>query len=511
MNPRVLRRVSVILSVVAVVCLAVTVHAAGSDRHKRGVELRMSGGDQIVSVSTPPQTEQGEVLMMGSAPAPFPVPPLGGFAPLIAITTSDERAPMPWELEWEHDLQSTYVGSPLNPPVEDNFVIGVFDSGAMVQLVAGDSATTLGLTGGNLTSNTYPIGGAGGGTVDAYLSQPVGIFAGSLSAIDGSGRLDPNQMIGHTNVSVLVAPEISCGSGDAITAVMGTPLVSFFTTVIRNDTTVSVTVGGKTFRGPDVQILSHGAPQIPTYPRSISMSFGGLAPVTTSSYYGAADLITPEMPTLLSFAEGMIPFGGAFFATIGALEGEPGPTNPIQNMRVLIDTGAQASIMTPAMAANLSMPVQPDFTVEVCSIGGLVTDVPGYYVDYIKINALGGAMEFSNAPFVVLDLSSPDSGTLDGVLGMNFFWDRNIIFEPSLSGSGFLHVSDPILRFHGDFDNDSDVDISDLAILAEAWGSVSGDGNWNAACDIAPISALDGKIDFADFILLAQHWTEGTP
>ena len=151
------------------------------------------------------------------------------------------------------------------------------------------------------------------------------------------------------------------------------------------------------------------------------------------------------MPTLLSMMpESILTFGGAFFADIGVLEGEPGSTNPIQTIRVLVDTGAQSSIISPTVAANLSLPTEPDFTVDVCGVGGTVEDVPGYYIDYVKISALGGALEFSTAPVVVIDLQSPEGGSLDGVLGMNFFWNRNIVFDPSLTVSSFIHVSDPV-------------------------------------------------------------------
>ena len=119
------------------------------------------------------------------------------------------------------------------------------------------------------------------------------------------------------------------------------------------------------------------------------------------------------------------------------------------------------------MAANRSLPLTPDFYVDVCGLGGLVEDVEGFYIDYVKINARGGALEFSNAPFVIIDLPSPEGGVLDGVLGMNFFWNRNVIFDPSLTLSSFLHVSDPIPLAYGDFDHDLDVDEDDFAFFQD--------------------------------------------
>jgi len=426
----------------------------------QGIGARLSGGLKIVAVSSQEPVERAETPLVAAAESfAFPEPPLAGFSPLVAMTTSDEQSTE--DLDYEHDLQWAYAGSALNPPATENVVVGILDSGSVVDLVAGSSAVTLGLTGSNLTGSEFPIGGVGG-SVNADLSYPIGFFAAGLGAIQANGELDLTQVVGHSNVSVVVAPEISCGS-ESVTAIIGTPFISFFTTVIRVDMPRHVTVDGESLTSPDVQILSPFDPTIPTLPRSIALEFGGLSPVTTASYYpDLYDLETPIFPTLLSLSPLSIPFGGAFFTTIGVLQGEPGPLNPIQNMRVMVDTGAQSSIMSPAMAANLSLPTTPDFTVDVCGVGGLVTDVPGYYIDYVKISALGGALEFARAPFVVLDLESPEGGSLDGVLGMNFFWNRNLVFEPSLTASGFLHVSDPLSFAFGDFDRDFDVDDIDV-------------------------------------------------
>jgi hypothetical protein len=73
------------------------------------------------------------------------------------------------------------------------------------------------------------------------------------------------------------------------------------------------------------------------------------------------------------------------------------------------------------MRNNLNLPFEPDFTVDACGVGGLIEDIPGYYIDYVKINAGGGELEFSRVPFVMIDLPTSQLGQLDGVLGMNFF------------------------------------------------------------------------------------------
>jgi hypothetical protein len=58
---------------------------------------------------------------------------------------------------------------------------------------------------------------------------------------------------------------------------------------------------------------------------------------------------------------------------------------------------------------------------------------------------------------------------------------------------------------------DGCVDLEDLMILTEAYGSTSSDSNWNSACDIAgPDGTLtpDGVIDFEDLMVFAMHYGE---
>jgi len=395
----------------------------------------------------------------GVAGALPPRPRLSGFSPLVVITTSDEHRGSA-DFEFEHDLQTGYVGAPLTASSNPNSVVGFLDSGSAVDLAAGGFANALGLSGSVLTQNTIGLGGVGQ-PVDGVITQPVAFFAAGLSAVDMAGAVDLAAMVGHSNVSGVVAPALDCGNGEALSAVVGTPLLAFYSSVIYVDSPQTITLDGITYTGPEVQLLDPLG-DVPLLDRFLTMDFGGLAPATTANYFpDFEDLITPFFPTLLSTLPGTIPTGGAFFTEVLLLQGEPAPTNPAQAVRLMVDTGAQSSIISPGVAANLSLPIVPDFTVDICGIGGLQTGVPGYYIDLVKMNALGGAIEFSRAPFIVLDLPSPEGGSLDGILGMNFFWNRNVIFDPFLTGTGFLQVSDPIPFAYADFDLDYDVDNAD--------------------------------------------------
>lgn len=479
--------------------------AAQMARQEAGI--RLSNGLRISSVNISPKASDASGRLSAQASSRVQ-PPMAGFSPLIAITTSDRRSSD--DFDWEHVLTDTYVGRPLNPPAEDNFVIGVLDTGSVVDLAAGESADILGLNGRYLTTSAFPVGGVSG-QMDTMITQPIGVFAAGLGAIQANGRLDLSQLVGHTNVAALASPAIACDNGEEVSAVIGTPLLAFYTTVIHVDQPRKVVVRGKTHIAPDIEIMDSYIPATNEFTHRIPIELGGLSPVSTASYYAMPDLSgdwedilgdwEPMVPTLLSMMAMDLPTGGAFFAQLQVVHGEPGPLNPLQSMRVMIDTGAQSSIMSSNVAANLNLPLEPDFTVQICGIGGM-TEAPGYFVDYVRINAQGGALEYAHVPFVVLDMESPEGGPLDGVVGTNFFWNRNIVLEPTVAGAGFLHVSEPVPYAYIDLNRDGAVDMTDFAIFAAAWRSTPNDPTWNSRCDFF----ADEVIDARDLQAFTDSW-----
>ena len=73
----------------------------------------------------------------------------------------------------------------------------------------------------------------------------------------------------------------------------------------------------------------------------------------------------PLTPTSLSLSSMSIPTGANFYTELSVAHGEIGPLNPVQTMRVILDTGAQGSTISSNMAARLNLPLEPDFTAEV--------------------------------------------------------------------------------------------------------------------------------------------------
>ena len=473
---------------------AVQLQADGPELPVRETRIRAGRAGTIVAVKRPTTT----LRTAGDTPDyPHPRPRLAGFSPLVAVTTSDEAHPLGYDLEFEHDLESSYIGSPLNPYVSTHYVIGYADSGADANLTAGIAADTLGLD-FNLGPHQIEITGVGGSAF-ADITLPVAFFAAGLSAVDATGALDYNQLVGHSNVSGLRLPAIECGEAEVVTAVVGIPFLAFYNTFINVDTPRAVTLDGLTYKSPDVQIQSPDPyDPLPPLAHRIPVDFADGLPRMTANYY--PELVgfldgPPFVPTMMSVAAGLFPTGGLFFTNILLIEGEPGPTNPALSVQVLVDTGAQTSILSQGVADNLSLPFEADFPVDVCGVGGLVENVPGYYIDYVKINAAGGALEFSKAPFVVIR-----DFPFDGVLGMNFFWNRNVIFEPRLGGDSSFHVSAPIPIAYGDTDVDFDVDHDDAAVFLACLTGASEPDDQLVTADCDHLDAdQDGDVDLNDF------------
>lgn len=439
----------------------------------------MGHGLTVVATRVPPEvgeaarTEEASPLA-SSGPLPFPRPRLVGFSPRVAITTSSKRTTGFDENEYEHVLESTYTcqgnAGPsaipcgaIIPPASLNYVVGVVDSGADADLLAGASADQLGVFGAYLTGNAVPLSGIGGDEVLGYCSQPLGFYAQGLSAIQPSGLLNLSALVGHSNVSVVAAPTIECGGTIAVSGLVGMPFLAFYNTVIRVDTPRRVIANGLSVLSPDVKFQDPFAPLPNFTTRIIGMQFSGLAN-SAGWYPDLEDLDTPAIPTALGIG-GFLPTGGSFFASLLLIEGTPGPFNPGVTLNVLVDTGAQTSIISSTKAAQLSLPFTPDFLIDACGVAGIIEDIPGYYIDFARLPALGGALDFSQAPFVVADLPSAAGGVLDGILGMNFFWNRNVIMEPlrtlGFITNGNLRLSDPIPFSYGDFDLDQHVENRD--------------------------------------------------
>jgi hypothetical protein len=438
-------------------------------------------------------------------------PPIDGYVPWAVTSVTDKRSD---EFELDAVPQSTVVGQyppRINPKTD--YIIGTFDTGASTSIIGYADALKAGLYNNVnkfITSNTTTVGGVFE-SVDAWVSQPLGLFIDGIGAIDSNGLLnDKSGMRGESNVSILVGPYPYDNSN--LPTVIGTPFSVFYTTLIKNDIPVTITYNNKQYTGPDIRIFEKDDPQIPGYSNLIPMELrpGGAIGV---QYTPTLDIFSfdssPMSPSVIIGNSSQSLF---FFSSVDLYNGNK---QAIDKNRFILDTGAQVTVIGKRMAARLAIDIaHPDFVVEIQDVTGTDVNVPGFYLDAIEIPALGEWLSFTNVPVILLDVSSPEGGTLDGILGTNLFTEFNLV----LRGGGLMLEGDPSLEFEfipatlpGDIapeGGDGVVDFLDYSVFAQAWQSTPASPNWNPKADVYPPSRPDEIINIYDLAQFLYYWLD---
>ena len=159
------------------------------------------------------------------------------------------------------------------------------------------------------------------------------------------------------------------------------------------------------------------------------------------------------------------------------------PTHTVSNQNFLFDTGAQLSIISPAIAAQLGLTdlagnplVTPVDTIDVQGAGDKITGLPGYILDSLSVpRADGGLLQFTDVPVYVLDVGFG----IDGILGMNLFNGADsFVYDPyNVDGPqvSVLFLNDRTLEFvtdeAGDFGVLGDPLFADANALFSLLGS----------------------------------------
>ena len=467
-------------------------------------EINLGNGMKITKIIHPlPDFDPKapvETQTMTKSTYDYPSIPLAGFTPYVAVMTSNRAYNQANELE--HVMEYSYRGRPLKYNSGTTpFTIGVLDSGSVTDLVAGSAVDELGITEEWITESTASLGGAGEGQIDAYVSYPMGIFAAGLGAINTDTMIvDPNEIMGHSNTTILVAPPITCQNQEVVSALVGNPLMSFMTSNIRNDKPQKVTINSKTYIGPDIKFSS---PNIgPSFPhtREISLELNSELPLSTAAWYSSEldDNLNfiPNSATTLSIFAGTPALQNYYYLINVDLshDGEE------RSVKLMFDTGAQSSIISEAVANSLSLPLTGDFEVEICGVAGSTQNVPGFYIEQVGISAGGGKLRFSHVPIIKMNLTG--SG-VDGIVGTNFFYNRNIAIKPEPSAlTALVYVSDPVDFAHTDFNENGLVDMGDFALFSSSWLSEFGQANYNIQHDLF----LSDSVDMEDLQIFVGSW-----
>lgn len=542
MNLNGLKRTYLLLLLFSVLCWTSIVQADRPGWQRKEVNWRVTGGGRVRAVRYSEQKEPplfykgagrqtrvvrkrilrkrsrcekssvGVLSATGVMANVIDSPLIGGYVPYIVVAVTDERSD---ELDFVAEPHMSVVGRYLTNSPEASFTIGILDTGAAAHVMSYAAADRTGVYDSDLiTPSMIEIIGATN-SVFGWVSQPLAIFMDGLAAIDPNGmNLDESNMVGQSNVSIAVGDEPPPDRPDLQTAI-GSPMTVNFMTVIYNDRPITMTYDGNEYTSPDIRFYEHYDSRIPDYANRVPLNLIPLGAVNIQyipDIEAILELIfRPGQPSTIvgNLAQSL------FF--VDSVDLHNGDHSAIDKDRFMFDTGAQITVVGSGIGSRLGLnPANADFEVEIQDVTGVITIEPGFYIDALEIPALGDWLSFTNVPVVLLDVLSPEGGTLEGIIGTNLFTEFNLV----LSGGGLFGQDPPYLGFEpiparlpsdiAPVSGDGVVDFRDLAVFMQTWLATPGSRNWYPKADLAPPLSPDGMVDFLDFAVFAEHWLDTT-
>ncbi|WP_442483742.1 aspartyl protease family protein [Aeoliella sp. SH292] len=380
-----------------------------------------------------------------SGPAQATGIPVDGFLPLVGITLTNEYVD---DFSFMPVASTSLGGSPLGYG-QRVYDLALLDTGAAVSVMSTAGSTAFNMRGsypgnsdGYRGTETITIGGASG-FLEAEINDCLGIYAAGLqnrTTQAGALAMNNNAFLGQTNTSVITVPPES-----DLPNVLGLSFASQYATRIRNSLPQVFEKDGKTVRSPAVDFQPLGSEGM-GITRKAQLSLLGSSPSTPLHFPNLVEFDidrpweNPSQPTVVQGGH----FIGATFSNEGASF----------NSNFFLDTGASVTVLSQFKALEMGFDVTldtPEFTIAIVGSGGTLSDVPGFFVDQLTINALGGEVVLQNVPVIVLDVTnvSNPGNVVDGIIGMNVFQGRDIVIDPnpSLGGGGAspgLYISDPV-------------------------------------------------------------------
>ncbi len=382
-------------------------------------------------------------------------PPVAGFVPWIAVSVTRQRKA---DLEFEADIEPVVRGSyPTGVIPETDYIIGLFDTGASAHVMGYADAVRAGLYRGSLVGSSESVISGVTGSVFAYVSLPLGLFVDGTNAIDPQTlALDRSGMKGESNVAIMVGQ--NPGALPDLPTAIGSPLSVYYTTVIRNDRIHTIERDGEEFAGPEITLYDSDNEQAPSfadviplelrplgglsvqYIPTLDLGLGGLGSIDFDDILGGGFGTSDFPPASPSVIIGNSSQSLFFVHSVDLREGDKAA---LDKNRFMLDTGAQVTVIGSRIAARLGFnPANAEFEEEIVGVTGDSIWAPGFYVDSLEIPALGRWLRATEVPVILLDVSSPEGGTLDGIIGMNLLADFNIIIR----GGGLFLQDDPTLE-----------------------------------------------------------------
>ena len=406
------------------------------------------------------------VLLVRQAPAAEAS--LGGFIPFVGIGLTDEFKDSTTDLTgtfFMADASFSPGGNDLPSNGSPFYDLALLDTGAAAHILTYDAAGTSGfdIAGNGFEGENYQQIGGATGVVDLRINDPLGIYAAGLDDRTGDGAtltMNPGAMRGQTSVATLEAPV-----DWTLPNILGLPMAAQHAISIRNDQPQIFEYQGRTVRTPQIDFIDLGTGDQQNILRRTDLKLRpGSSFIAGPLYVQNFDLFelnfhdNPLSPTVVE--------NGGLFVEVDLADG----SDSLEDTEFLFDTGADMTVVSQVMAARLGFdPVldAPDFVIEVEGSGGVSDGVPGFYLDELNIDTVGGSFTMQNVPIAVLDVANPNDpgNVIDGILGMHLFNGRNLVIDanPAVGQGGAgpsLYISDPVTQSH-------------------AWASTQATGQWD--------------------------------
>ena len=403
-------------------------------------------------------------------------PSLGGFIPFVGIGLTDKFIDASTDLtgtfflaQSENSLDGTLLsGSGLPGNGTPYYDLALLDTGAATHILTSQAAGSNGFDidgNGFHGTNIQQVGGATG-LINLRINDPLAIFAAGLGDRTTAGNalgMNTSALRGQSSVATLSAP-----TEWKLPNILGLPMAAQHAIHIKNGEPHLFELHGRTVRTPQVDFIDLGTGHQQGITRRTDLKIRpGASFIAGPLYIQNLDILggnfkfhdNPLSPTVIE--------NGALFVDVDLKNGE----NTLDNKELLFDTGADLTVVSQLTAARLGFdPVldKPDFVLEVEGSGGVSSGIPGFYLEELKIDTVGGSFTMTNVPIAVLDVTNPNDpgNTIDGILGMHLFNGRDLVIDASASigqgGAGpSLYISDPVTVSH-------------------QWASTATTANWSA-------------------------------
>ena len=425
--------------------------------------------------------------------------PLGGFIPFVGIGMTNESKTLedldlgsiPFIADPELSVDAPLLGAGGTP----HFELALLDTGAATHIITHEAFLGFDIQGAGLRGeNIQQIGGATG-FVDLEINDAAGIYTAGLGDRTGAGAnltMNANAMRGQSSFATLTAPE----EGWELPNILGLPMAAHHAISIRNDQPQIFQHQGRTVRSPNVEFVDLGAGAsegiLRRAPLILNPGIGfiqGPQFVFNLSFddilSGGGEIAISDNPASPSVVQDTNGNGGGLYLDVDMSNG----TRSFQDKQMLFDTGADLTVVSQITAARLGFDAvldTPDFILEVEGSGGVSTGVPGFYVDELNIDTVGGTFTLQNVPIAVLDVTNPNDpgNVIDGIIGMHLFTGRNLVIDanPSRGQGGVgpsLYIGDPVSQTTNWASN----------VANANWAT---DGSWSAAG--APTQMWDAQV-----------------